>query len=52
MGCEGIRIEKPEELAPAMRRALDSNATTVIDVRSSLDETFRKVTSPLARPGG
>lgn len=47
MGCNGIRVEKPAELAPAFRQALASPLPTVIDVRSSLAETFRKVTSPL-----
>lgn len=47
MGCEGIRVEDPNQLAPALHTALTSNKPTVVDVRTSLDETFRKVTSPL-----
>jgi acetolactate synthase-1/2/3 large subunit len=49
MGCEGIRVEEPVELGPALRRALDSGQPTVVDVRTSLEETFERVTSPLTR---
>jgi acetolactate synthase I/II/III large subunit len=31
-GCEGIRVEDPAELAPALQRAARSSVTTVIDV--------------------
>lgn len=49
MGIEGIRVERPEEVAPAIGRAVASDVPTVIDVVTSLDETFVKVLSPLAR---
>jgi acetolactate synthase-1/2/3 large subunit len=49
MGCEGIRVEEAVDLAPALRRALDSGVPTVVDVRTSLEETFDRVTSPLTR---
>src|SRR5262249_20260009 len=48
MGARGIRVEQPDEIAPALRDAIASKQTTVVDVHTSLDETFRKVTSPLA----
>lgn len=47
MGCEGIRVETPDELAAAFARALASERPTVVDVVTSLDETFEKVSSPL-----
>jgi acetolactate synthase I/II/III large subunit len=50
MGCGGIRVNKPEELAPALHEALKSGEPFVIDVRTSLSESYRKVTSPLATP--
>jgi acetolactate synthase-1/2/3 large subunit len=31
-GCEGIRVEDPSALAPALRRATESDVTTLIDV--------------------
>jgi acetolactate synthase-1/2/3 large subunit len=31
-GCDGIRVEKPEDLKPALDRAIQSQVTTVIDV--------------------
>jgi acetolactate synthase-1/2/3 large subunit len=49
MGCRGVRVEHPDELAPALAAALAADLPTVIDVMTSLDETFEKVTSPLMR---
>ena len=48
MGCVGIRVEEPDQLAPALKEALAAGQPAVVDVRSSLGETFQKVTSPLA----
>jgi acetolactate synthase I/II/III large subunit len=47
MGCDGIRVEEPAALTPAIRQALMSEKPTVIDVNTSLKETYRRVTSPL-----
>jgi acetolactate synthase I/II/III large subunit len=49
MGCRGVRIEDPAELAPAIKEAVDSRAPTVIDVVTSLETTFADITSPLAK---
>ena len=49
MGCEGCRVTSPDELAPALRQALDCGKPAVVEVCSSVDETFRKVTSPLVK---
>lgn len=32
LGCRGVRIEKQEELVPALREALAAQAVTVIQV--------------------
>lgn len=51
MGCGGIRVEKPDDLAGAIREALASKKPTVIDVVTDLDAiTFADVTSPLLNP--
>jgi len=31
-GCEGVRVERPEDFLPALQKALTSDRTTVIDV--------------------
>jgi acetolactate synthase-1/2/3 large subunit len=36
MGCEGIRVEKPEDLAPALRKAISMNKPVVVDVVSDM----------------
>jgi acetolactate synthase-1/2/3 large subunit len=39
--CEGIRVEKPEEIAPAMERAFNNKRTpTVVDVVIDHDQGF------------
>lgn len=48
MGCEGIRVERPDELQKALARALSCGRPTVVDVVTSDRYTFRDVTSPLA----
>jgi acetolactate synthase-1/2/3 large subunit len=48
MGCNGVRVTEPAQLAPALQEALAARKPTVIDVRTSLDVTFRDITSPLA----
>jgi len=47
MGCEGIRVEEPLALGPALQRALAADKPTVVDINTSLKETYRRVTSPL-----
>lgn len=48
MGCEGVRVERPEALGDALDRAMRSERPVVLDVVTSLAPTFRDVTSPLA----
>ena len=47
MGCNGIRVEEPAQLAGALQTALSSDKPTVVDVHTSFSESFHKVTSPL-----
>ena len=37
-GAEGVKVEKPSEIQPAVRAALKSSRPTVIDVRVTCDE--------------
>jgi acetolactate synthase-1/2/3 large subunit len=48
MGCHGIRVTEPVALDEAIREAASADRPVVIDVVTSLDVTFRDVTSPLA----
>jgi acetolactate synthase-1/2/3 large subunit len=50
MGCDGIRVETPEELAGALRAAMGSNHPTLIDAVSARDQPFQKITSRYAQP--
>jgi acetolactate synthase-1/2/3 large subunit len=50
MGCDGIRVENPEQLAGALRGAMGSNRPTLIDAVSSGDQPFQKITSRYAPP--
>jgi acetolactate synthase-1/2/3 large subunit len=49
MGCEGHRVNQPEELAPALRAALAARVPAVVDVRTSLSTSYLEMTSPLAK---
>jgi acetolactate synthase-1/2/3 large subunit len=50
--CRGVRVRTPEEIAPAVRRALASKDPFVIDVLTDPDERIRDaVVSPWARMG-
>jgi thiamine pyrophosphate-dependent acetolactate synthase large subunit-like protein len=48
LGCGGIRVEDPARLNEAISEALDSGVPFVVDVRTSLAESFQRVTAPLA----
>lgn len=50
MGCRGVRVEDPARLGAALREAFAEDALpTVVDVRISMETSFRDVTSPLVR---
>ena len=49
MGCNGVRVENPAELAGVLETAIaNTAATTVVDVVTSPGETYLTVQSPLA----
>lgn len=48
MGCHGQRITDPAEIGPALRQAIAADRPTVLDIVTSLEVSFRDVTSPLA----
>lgn len=43
MGCEAVRLEKPADIVPTVRKAVASGKTTVIDVIISRTESWEKV---------
>lgn len=49
MGCGGIRMERPDELAAAFAEAFAARTPTVIDVQTSLDTSFSDLVSLLAK---
>jgi len=48
MKCNGIRVTEPNQLESALREAIGSGKPTVVDVVTSLEVSYRDVTSPLA----
>lgn len=48
-GCEGIRVESPQELPPALRQAVASRKPTVIDVIIQREESLAKIRSTMAQ---
>jgi acetolactate synthase-1/2/3 large subunit len=48
MGCDGIRVQTPVELAAALRSAMNTKRPTLIDAVSSRDQPFQKITSRYA----
>jgi acetolactate synthase-1/2/3 large subunit len=44
-GCNGVRIEKPEALSPAIKKAFRATVPTVIDVITSNTEPYFKMAS-------
>jgi acetolactate synthase-1/2/3 large subunit len=47
MGCNGVRVTDPADLADAIQAAVKADRPTVVDVVTSLEVSFRDVTSPL-----
>lgn len=48
MGCEAFRVEDPDKLVSTLNRAISCGRPAVVEVITSLDATFRDVSSPLA----
>jgi acetolactate synthase-1/2/3 large subunit len=47
MGCRGVRVTDPAELGRALREAVGARVPTVIDVQTSMTQSFADITSPL-----
>jgi acetolactate synthase-1/2/3 large subunit len=43
--CNGVRIEKPEEIMPALQKAFKAKTATLLDVITSQNEPFFKIAS-------
>ncbi len=52
MGCMGIDVQEPGELAPALEKALGAPTAAVLNVMVSTDVIFDDVVSPLAKAQG
>lgn len=48
IGIRGFRVERADQLAPALQEALATGEPAVVDVVTSFKPSFRDVTSPLA----
>ncbi len=48
MGCVGIRVERPEDIRPALDKALASNCPAVVEVISDVDAMSRRAWRPSA----
>lgn len=48
MGCHGVRVEDPGDLAAELKAALSRDVPSVLDVVTSLDVDYRSILSPLA----
>jgi acetolactate synthase-1/2/3 large subunit len=49
MGCEGIRVERPDDIGPALQKALGANRPVLIDVISDFSAYHPKGWVPQAR---
>ena len=45
-GCQGLHVERPQDIVAAIEKAKTANVPTVIDVTVSRDESYRKVATP------
>jgi len=46
MGCVGIRVERPEDIRPALDKALASNSPAVVEVISDVDAMSKRAWRP------
>lgn len=49
MGCNGVRITNPSDINEALKKAIDSDITTVIDIITTDEESYKKAHSSLMR---
>jgi acetolactate synthase-1/2/3 large subunit len=45
-GCEGIRVEEADQIAPALQRALDMQSPVVVDVATAMASRAPDAWSP------
>src|SRR5437667_3652739 len=48
MGCVGIRVERPEDIRPALEKALAANCPAVVEVISDVDAMAKRAWRPSA----
>ena len=46
MGCNGVKIENPADIGPALKMALESRKPTVLDVIIAIDQSFMAAITP------
>ena len=48
MGCVGIRVERPDEIRPALEKAMGAHAPVVVEVISDVDAMSKRAWRPTA----
>ena len=48
MGCVGIRVERPEDIRPALEKALAASCPAVVEVISDVDAMANRAWRPSA----
>src|SRR5262249_57618561 len=48
MGCVGIRVERPDDIRPALEKALSASAPVVVEVISDVDAMSKRAWRPTA----
>jgi len=51
MGCVGIRVDRPDDIRPALDKALSSNAPAVVEVLSDVDAMSKRAWRPTPAAG-
>ncbi len=51
MGCVGIRVDRPDDIRPALDKALSSNAPVVVEVISDVDAMSKRAWRPTPAAG-
>jgi acetolactate synthase I/II/III large subunit len=51
MGCVGIRVDRPDDIRPALDKALASSAPAVVEVLSDVDAMSKRAWTPSPAPG-
>jgi acetolactate synthase-1/2/3 large subunit len=51
MGCVGIRVERPEDIRPALEKAIASNRPAIVEVLSDIDAISKRAWTPSPATG-